>query len=151
MGQIYGIGQAKLESYGKQVLGVIVNYCEANGVAMDVALRTPKLEKIVPKAPTSGVRSVAFELFRQGLVPEDVAHQTGRSVRAVMSDLADFIRLESSADVFNWMDAETYQRVAEVAKKVGTARLKPIFEELQGSVPYEEIRLVVAHLERGVE
>src|SRR5262249_2844454 len=124
--------------------------CEENGATMDVALRAPKLEKVVPRAPTSGVRSVAFELFRQGLVPEDVAHQTGRSLRAVMSDLADFIRLESSADVFNWMDADTYRRVAEGAKKVGTGRLKPIFDELQGSVPYEEIRLVVAHLERQV-
>ena len=44
---------------------------------------------------------------------------------------------------------DIYDRVAAAAKVVGMQRLEPIFEELKATVPYEQIRLVVAHLTRG--
>jgi hypothetical protein len=45
-----------------------------------------------------------------------------------------------------WIDTKTYRTVAEAVKDLGTAYLQPIFERLGGKVPYEQIRLVVAHL-----
>jgi hypothetical protein len=41
---------------------------------------------------------------------------------------------------------ETYDRVAAAARRVGTERLKPIYLALEERVPYDEIRLVLAHL-----
>lgn len=150
MGRLYGIGQRKLDDFGEQFLTAIRTYCETQGVAMDVAVHTPKTAPAKPKAAT-GVKATAFELFRQGLVPEDVAHQTGRTLRAILGDLAEFIRLEPGADAHGYVNADTFDRVAAAAKKVGTARLKPIFDALDGKIPYEDIRLVVAQLEREAE
>ena len=45
-----------------------------------------------------------------------------------------------------WIDQKTYRAVADAVKDVGTAYLKPLFEHLGGKVTYEQIRLVVAHL-----
>ena len=36
---------------------------------------------------------------------------------------------------------------AEAAKELGTVYLKPIHDKLQEKVPYDQIRIVVAHLE----
>jgi hypothetical protein len=45
------------------------------------------------------------------------------------------------------VDRTTYERVAEAARTVGTDRLKPIWLALGEAVDYDEIRLVVAHLQ----
>jgi ATP-dependent DNA helicase RecQ len=45
-----------------------------------------------------------------------------------------------------WIQPDVYQRVAAAARQVGTERLKPIFIALGEQVPYDEIRVVVAHL-----
>jgi len=44
------------------------------------------------------------------------------------------------------LDAATVQTVTEAAAEVGTAYLKPIFDKLDGTIPYDAIRLVVTHL-----
>ncbi len=64
-----------------------------------------------------------------------------------MGDLAEYILWKKPSDVSRWIKPDIYDRVAAAARKVGTARLKPIFLELEEKIPYEEIRLVVAHLE----
>jgi ATP-dependent DNA helicase RecQ len=61
--------------------------------------------------------------------------------------LAEFIRTERPASVFGWVPEDVCERVAAAAELHGTARLKPVFEELNGEVPYEHIRVVFAFLE----
>jgi hypothetical protein len=39
------------------------------------------------------------------------------------------------------VDPSTYQRVVKALEKVGAERLRPIFEELQEKVPYDQIRI----------
>ena len=80
---------------------------------MDVGLDPASLRAAEPKRPPpptrppSGVKAVAFEMFDKGDVPEDVAHQTNRSVRAVLDDLADYIRWKAPKDVSQWIKKET--------------------------------------------
>jgi ATP-dependent DNA helicase RecQ len=90
---------------------------------------------------------VAFDLFRQGAVVEDVMHQLNRSRSTVMDYLRDFILSEKPATIACWVADDTYQRVLAAARQVGTERLKPIFLVLGEKVPYDDIRLVLAHLE----
>ena len=44
-----------------------------------------------------------------------------------------------------WVDSESYRRLCEAADRKDGVRLKPIFDRLGGAVPYETIRLVLAH------
>ena len=152
---IYGIGERKLAQYGAAFLQVIDHYCQSQKLTRDVGLDAAALASrpVAPLPPvvkpTSGVKAVAFDLLEQGFDPVDVAYQTNRSVRAVMDDLADFIRWKGPADISQWVKPDIYKLVADAAEKVGMARLKPIFEELGGKIAYEEIRLVVSHLQRN--
>jgi ATP-dependent DNA helicase RecQ len=93
------------------------------------------------------VRDLAFGLFRQKAVIEDVMHQTGRARSTVLDYLSEFIREERPASIATWVPDAEYQRIASAARQVGTDRLKPIFLALGEQVPYDQIRLVVTHLQ----
>ena len=65
--------------------------------------------------------------------------------------LSEFIAERRPKSIDAWVAPAVYQRVAEAAADAETPRLKPLFERLNGEVPYEEIRLVLAHLKVQAE
>ncbi len=152
---VYGIGASKLAEHGQALLTLIAKYCHAHGLKMDQGLRPPAREgqERPPQRPErthqiAGARESAFVLFREQAAIEDVMHQVKRARASVMDYLADFIQIEKVDDVSGWVPDDVYKRVAEAAGKVGIDRLKPIFSELKEDVPYDVIRVVVAHLSR---
>ena len=50
------------------------------------------------------------------------------------------------ATVSRWVSDEIYRDVSQVASRVGTDKLKPVFDALEGKYNYDEIRIVVTHL-----
>jgi ATP-dependent DNA helicase RecQ len=145
MHNVSGIGEAKLREYGDQFLTVLDNHCGANGLSRD--------NSSVPIHPVDGrpavqlhaMRELAFKLFREEAVVEDVMHQTGRARATVNDYLCQFIREERPASIIAWVSPEVYEKVAAAAREVGTDRLKPIYSALNENVPYDAIRLVLAH------
>ena len=49
------------------------------------------------------------------------------------------------------MEERVYQRIAETVRQINTDRLKPIFIALGEQIEYDQIRLVVAHLQARAE
>jgi ATP-dependent DNA helicase RecQ len=148
---VYGIGESKLRQFGPDLLEVIQQHCGQNNLAMDVAVTYARKEK--PSRPPGRPnlqRDLAFDLFRQGAVIEDVMHQTQRGRNTVIDYLCDFIRQEPGVSISKWLSHEIFQRIASVVREVGRDRLKPIFIALGEKVSYDEIRIAVAYLERAV-
>jgi len=149
MKMIYGIGNNKLRDYGDEFLQVVLRHCRERNLPSDLSLAPPRIEEPAKKAIAPGSpRGRAIDLFREGCVIEDVMHQLGKSRATVLDYLKDYIELDRPESILGWVSEEVYQKVAAAVEKVGTARLKPIFIELEEKVPYDEIRLVVAHLGR---
>jgi ATP-dependent DNA helicase RecQ len=144
---VYGIGDAKLRDFGNHFLTAIKDHCAAHGLALDQQGGRTRVE---PTPPRSGRPNPAFALFREGLVVEDVMHRLNRARSTVMDYLAEFIRTERPASLRPWMADSLYQRIVAAAREVGTDRLKPIYLLLGEKVSYDDIRLVVAHLQ-GLE
>jgi ATP-dependent DNA helicase RecQ len=148
MRNISGIGDNKLREFGSRFLQTIDEYCRDQGLKRDQAHAPPANR---PDQPRSSVRpnpsrDKAFELFRRGTVIDDVMHQTGKSRGTVTDYLCDFIHADRPKSVSAWLPDELYQRIKQTANRVGADRLKPIFLALGESVPYEQIRLVLAHM-----
>lgn len=146
---VYGIGEVKLREFGERVLQVIRTHCQSHNLAMDVSSKPIKPDSTTrPSSRPNLQRDLAFALFRQGAVVEDVMHQTGRGRATVMDYLCEFIRQEPDVSISTWLDNDVYQKVAAVARQVGTERLKPIFIALEEKVSYDEIRIAVGFLAR---
>ncbi len=148
--KVKGVGEKKLDDYGRAFVDRVVAYCQGNELPMDV---TPSSNPTVSAAPAraesgpSMAATRAFPYLRQGLTVPQIAEQMGRAPSTVYSYLADFIRHEGISDPSPWVDPATAERVVQAAGQVGTERLKPIFELLGGQVAYEQIRIVVVCLE----
>jgi ATP-dependent DNA helicase RecQ len=145
-----GVGNVKLASYGAAFLKVILDHCALTGVPTDVTPPRPA-EVVLPPMPVklSPRHLMAFALFREESAIEDVMHQMGLARTTIVDYLRIFILEEKPQSVRAWVADELYQRIAAAARQVGTEKLKPIFLFLGEKVSYDDIRLVVAHIQAG--
>jgi len=141
---ISGIGDSRLSTLGPALLAIILDYCTKSGVTFD-APAPPPLPARQPKIVTAS-RSQAYAAFRRGALIDDVVNLTGRARSTITGYLADFIVTERPRTIERWVDREHYDAITPVAARLGTERLKPIYDEFGGRLPYDTIRMVVAHV-----
>src|SRR4249920_160731 len=141
---IRGVGECKLADLGPTFLELIANYCHAQELPLDAALSSrPHRERV--RKPNDA-KETAFELFANGASVEQVTTRTGRALGTTWGYLAEFIQNRRPEGLEPWINQKTYRSIADAVKELGTEYLQPVFECLGGKVPYEQIRLVVAHL-----
>jgi ATP-dependent DNA helicase RecQ len=150
MRRVSGVGDYRLGAYGKAFLGAIAEYCRRTGLPTDVPPpRAPARAAPAPAAPPKAAskKELAFKMYRAGAPVEAVAEEAGVTASTAVDYLADFVRAEKPACIFGWVPEDVCERVAAAADIHGTARLKPVFLELNGEVSYDHIRVVFAALE----
>jgi ATP-dependent DNA helicase RecQ len=140
MRQITGVGEMKLRAYGTQFLTAIREYTGSHPHD-----DTPVAPALLPPTTAAARKQRAFDRFRERAVVEDVMHELSLARSTVGDYLAQYIEAEKPADVSAWVADDVYQEVAAAAREVGATRLKPIFDALGGQVPYDAIRVVLAH------
>ena len=150
--QIYGIGEQKQEKYGAAVCRQIRDYSEQNELKTDLLpvaqtaskpVRRPTTKKPSSSPKLSAAADVYFELFDEGLTRDEVALQLDRAASTVSQYLVRYIEVRRIDDAATWIDRNVIQKVEEAAAEHGTARLKPIFDTLDQTVTYDDIRIVV--------
>jgi ATP-dependent DNA helicase RecQ len=147
---IHGIGKKKSAEYGGELLQEIAAYCRETGLAMDAA-RPPMPVEAKPTnssrtSGTSASKHLATKLFTEGKSIEDVMTATGRARSTVTQYLLDFIEQEGASDYEAWLSTAEFEKIRAAAAKVGTEKLRPIFDELGGRIDYERIRIGLACL-----
>ena len=152
--EVKGVGEQKSRQYGTVFLEAIADYCRAHSVEVDIeVLGMPGSGA----TGTSGSRSrhkaklEAFDLFALGRSPEEIAPSIDRTVSTTVQYLAEYIERENLEHPNPWVDDETFNRVAQAAHKLGMERMKPIFEALDGEVPYDQIQICIACLRQTTE
>jgi ATP-dependent DNA helicase RecQ len=146
---ISGIGDVKLNDFGSRFLEAIDAHSQKYNLARDVAAAPAALPEATRSAATRSnpQRDLAFELFAKGAGIDAVAEQTERSHGTIVDYLCDFIRDAQPASLAAWVPEEVYHQVMHAVRHVGTERLKPIFLTLGEQVPYDVIRIVLAHMQ----
>ena len=145
---VKGVGEKKLADFGQEFINCITQYCQQHGVAIDVvapdvtAKTTLAMSEPAETGPNLSALA-AFRLFREGKSVADVANFMSRATSTVASYLAEFIRHDGITDASPWVPAEMIPRIEAAARKHGFEKLRPIFDELNGEVPYELIRPAV--------
>jgi len=145
---VHGIGEKKSADYGEEVIDYIRRYCERAGLEMNTGpAALPANTK--KSGENSSIKRQAFELFSQGASIDAVREATGRAPSTTMEYLAEFIQREGITEPEPWMERATFERIGEAAKTAGVERLKPIFDALNGTVDYGQIRIAVACLQNA--
>jgi ATP-dependent DNA helicase RecQ len=132
--RVSGFGDKRVEMYGKEILDALRRFREG-----ERATNEGKLKVSSPAKET-------LRLLEEGRTFEEIAQIRSRTLRAVVSLVADLI--ERGEAVFQpcWLAPERYNQIAATCRQLGMDRLKPLKEALPPEIPYEEIRLVIARL-----
>ncbi len=158
--QVHGVGDAKMTKFGDRFLKEIKSFCGSHSLSMDVPFDPSNAEtegfgsrtrRARGSKSVSAAKKTAFDLFSNGASVEEVMASLARARSTTFGYLCEFIDATAPKSIKRWVDPATYTAVARAAEQVGTERLKPIFDFLDEKVPYEEIRLVVTHLDARVD
>ncbi len=147
---IRGVGRSKLEQFGERFVEAIREHCEAVAIPLDVGTGSrprPTLSERAGQLPTSATDSKkrAFEMFARGMGVEDVAAQIGRARSTTSEYLFEFVEMKQPRDISPWVSAADYTRILESVGRLKAERLKPIFDDLGGTIGYDQIRLTLWH------
>ncbi len=138
---VHGVGDKKTSEYGAIFTEAIASHTQGRGQTTPAATAPqPTREAVALNAS----RQLAFDMFQEGKSIAEVSAKLSRAVSTVSQYLAEFIEQMEISDPAPWVDAETHAKVRAARKQFPDDRLKPIFEALNGSIPYDAIRLSLA-------
>ncbi len=132
--RVSGFGDKRVEMYGKEILDALRRFRQG-----ERASGQGKQEVSSPAKET-------LRLLEEGRSFVEIAQIRARTLRSVVSLVADMIERGDVEFQPNWLPAERYNQIAAACRQLGMDRLKPLKEALPPEIPYEEIRLVIAHL-----
>jgi ATP-dependent DNA helicase RecQ len=143
---LHGVGLRKLDQYGDQFLAVIRDYCAEKGLTGQPRPVSPSHATKRTRRPGRRTQEVVG-LFAAGLPVEEICAQLGVGRYTIISHLARHLdgggaltaaRLLASSQLM----PDERARALTAFDACGFERLAPIFEELGGAVPYEELHLL---------
>ena len=157
---IPGIGEKKLQDFGAVVLFEIQQWCQSHKLGLNVDLPEHPATAHSTAATTNRITAAAnppasstfpsqtadeyHDLFEQELSIEEIAIQLDRSLDTVSKYLTAWLKLTRRTDITPWVAPAIRNRVEDSIGRLGTERLKPLFEDLQGAVAYHVLKVVAA-------
>lgn len=141
--KIYGVGTAKLKHFGDNFLQVITDYCEEH----DLEERNKSLaEKSRPKYSGERYERIA-KAFNDGQSIDHLAEEKGVKPVTILKYLKKYheegndLRAEGIPEAAG-LSQRKRDEVIKAFKKVGDKVLKEVYEELDKSVGYSELRIM---------
>ncbi len=147
--QIHGVGQAKLDKYGKGFLSSISGYCHRKGIKENMP--KPAVARSVQNPAAATPRSTqAAELLNQGRSLQEIMKIMNVQEPTVIDYLGRYV-LNG-----NTISAEMKQMLLKQSKlpeniqrkafdafvRLGTERLKPVFLDLTETASYDELKIL---------
>ncbi len=146
LGQMHGVGAVKLERYGDAVLGVIIDYCGENDLAERPKDGRPKPAAAVPTRANARRKEITA-LYQQGHSVGELADLFNVRPATILNHLWEAHRdgetipaeplLEATA-----LSPQEQARVLQAFAQLGPERLRPVFDELQETVAYDDLHVM---------
>ncbi len=140
--RIPGVGEKKLDDYGKAFLGAIHGWLSENP-QQDFA----PLEAVFapPPRPTAGITigtaAVTLEFFKNGLSVAEIATTRGLAESTIESHLGQAIENGAQLDPRGLYTADEEKQMRAALEGYDEIALKPVFEQLEGRISYGKLRL----------
>ena len=144
LGQIYGVGQHKLEEYAPLFLPVIQDYCREHDIEPD---SKPASQSSTRTSPSGQQRTeTVWEQFQAGKTISAIAADLGFTEKTILKHLkkaheaGQELRVDGLKDVSELTKDEEH-RVIAAFDECGAEYLRPVFDALGGRVSYDELHL----------
>jgi ATP-dependent DNA helicase RecQ len=144
---IAGVGQVKASQYGEAFLNVIKSFCEKHGLEERAHALTPSPSPKGRGAGGEGMRIVG-ETFNEGATIQSLMERQGVTRGTILDHLSKFAmagnKLRNGGDLQAATSAtsEQQQITFAVFDEQGTMYLKPVFDQLNGALNYDELKIL---------
>lgn len=140
---ITGVGQNKLEKYGKNFIDEINSYVNKNNI--DKTKCIPKTSK--QKSEKIDTKIVSYNLFKQGKSISEIAKERNLTRATIEGHLVKCFELGMEIDLEKEINTNHEKLICETIKKLGTEKLRNIKDALPHDVTYLDIRYYIAKMQ----
>jgi ATP-dependent DNA helicase RecQ len=131
--QIYGFGERKTESYGREILAAIGHFRQG--------ARAP-----AAPAKVATARQETLRLIHQGKTFDEIAALRERQLASVVELVASMVENGELDFRSSWIEAGKYTEIEKACAQHGTEPLRTLKDALPPEITFEEIKLVVARV-----
>ena len=139
---ISGVGQVKLRQYGEAFLEVIRSYCEKHELQENLK------ETTRPKSDSSRRYVMVAEAYNAGETIQSLMERYRVSAGTIVDHLTRYLAagntLRNSHDLESLTSVTSERRGAAFAAfdELGPTFLKPVYDKLNGSLTYEDLKII---------
>jgi ATP-dependent DNA helicase RecQ len=142
---IHGVGEVRLDRYGDDFLKIIKKHCLTNNIA-----ERNKSGISQPRKKTNTISAKSIEigkLFNKGQAISSIARAFAIKEGTVIDHLKKCVSGEFALDTkrliaASHLSTEMQNRVMDLFETIGHNKLRPIFDELNGAVNYNELNIL---------
>jgi hypothetical protein len=137
---VKGMGGSKMAYFGREILGLIMDYRYKKGMDIPVNAR----EEVTLAGLNT--KEVSLRMFREGLTIEEISKKRNLAVTTIEDHLTHFVR-QGKLDIFQLIDHSKYDIIAKCLKeKADGESLTDVRNKLGNEFTYGEIRMVLADM-----
>jgi ATP-dependent DNA helicase RecQ len=146
---MHGVGAAKCEKYGATFLAILREYCQTNQIA-EKPKRIWKTEGINAKSTKKRKHLIIGEAFNTGKPVQDLMAEFQIQQSTILNHLFTYLQegyplRVGDVHTLSTLPAAQQTAVLEAFARLGTERLKPVFEAFNGEIGYEELSILRLH------
>ncbi len=135
--QVSGVGEHKLQKYGKEFINVISGYNKDNSEKKASDFSDKDLALTM-----SDTQKETLRMYREGYNLSGIAAQRGLKNSTIAAHLEELHNLGADVDLLQFVEADKVAAIRARLKEVGPGSMSLIKEGLPESINYEDIRFV---------
>jgi uncharacterized protein YpbB len=141
---IKGIGKKKVKQFGNEIIELIREYCESNGI--DKPQIEIKIKPVKNKAVKPDSKKLSFEMSKAGKTIHEIAKERNFSIATIEGHLAHYVST-GDLDIASFVSKEKVKIISDYFAKNKTTSISKAKADLENSVSYSELKFVMNHLE----
>ena len=140
LAKISGLGNIKIKQYGDEILDIINEFCEANGLegSKNTIKESVKSTKKLVKGST---QELSFTMFKQGNSIQEIAQIRNLSTSTIEGHLAEYVK-NDLIDIKMLVQEKKINVIREFILENPTLKNKELKDALGEEYSYGEIRMV---------
>lgn len=144
---IQGIGKQRIETFGDDILDIVVKYCEIEKVESDLKEKASKVEKSGSKKITKGAtQALSLSMYNGGMTIEQIAEERGLVKGTIQTHLALAIAA-GELSIHNFIEEEKVDKAVVYFEEADHKSLSAAIADLEGDWTHGELRMVLSHME----
>jgi uncharacterized protein YpbB len=144
LAEISGFGKIKIQQYGDEILDIIIEFCEANGIEVSTIERVRKPAK---KALVKGsTQELSYNLFKEGKTIAEIAEIRQFAASTIEGHLTEYVK-NNLLDIKLLMQEKKIKVIREFMLENPDLKGSALKEALGEDYSYGEIRLVGASMQ----